>query len=104
MMKTFCPLPRRYAVIRMDPVGMVRHYNDPIALAEAQEMRPKKYLVYLRTPMDLPTPTNPWFRFEIDLIGTTRRPEDKEQDTSFPSYNCYHWVRKRIVHYRSLGD
>ena len=46
-MKSFCPLPHRYAVIQMDPVGMIRHYEDPIALAAAEAMRPKKYLAYL---------------------------------------------------------
>lgn len=47
MVKSFCPLPRRFAVIRMDAVGMVKHYDDPIALAAAEAMKPKKYLVYL---------------------------------------------------------
>lgn len=48
-MKFFCPLPQRFAVIQMDPVGMVKHYDDPIALAAAQAMKPMKYIVYLRT-------------------------------------------------------
>ncbi|KAI0669551.1 hypothetical protein C8Q78DRAFT_1040799 [Trametes maxima] len=119
-MKQFCPLPRRFAVIQMDPVGMVRHFDDPIALAAARSLEPKKYLVYLRMPLDLPTPTNPWFRYEVCPIGTTLRPEDDEQgitsdmvipiypntshprgrlpihtETPFPFPNCYYWIKNR---------
>lgn len=36
-----------YAVIRMDPVAMVEHLNDPIATQAAAAMQPKKYLVYI---------------------------------------------------------
>ncbi|KAI0364945.1 hypothetical protein BV20DRAFT_1004902 [Pilatotrama ljubarskyi] len=121
-MKVFCPLPRRFAVIQMDPVGMVKHFDDPIALAAARAMRPKKYLVYLQMPLELSTPTKPWFRYEVCPIGTTLRPEDKDQgitsdmvipiypnvsnargrspirtETPFPFPNCYHWIRNRFV-------
>ncbi|KAI0645114.1 hypothetical protein C8Q79DRAFT_752778 [Trametes meyenii] len=121
-MKVFCPLPRRYAVIQMDPVGMVRRYDDPIALAAAKAIKPRKYLVYLRVSLDVPTPTNPWFRFEVDPIATTLRPEDREHgitpdmvvpiypntrhlrgrtpvqtETPFPFPNCYHWIRNRMI-------
>ncbi|KAI0645095.1 hypothetical protein C8Q79DRAFT_911857 [Trametes meyenii] len=121
-MKLFCPLPRRFAVIQMDPVGMVRHFDDPIASAAAQAMQPKKYLVYLQLLLDIPTPTKPWFRFEVCSIGTTLRPEDKEcgitpdmvipifpntshprgrkpiqTETPFPFPNCYHWIDNRMV-------
>ena len=43
----FGPNPGTYGVIRMDPVAMVQHLNDPEALAEAEAMQPKSYLVYL---------------------------------------------------------
>ncbi|KAI0774871.1 hypothetical protein BD413DRAFT_611862 [Trametes elegans] len=101
---------------------MVRHYEDPIALAAAQAMRPKKYLAYLSLPIDLPTPTYPWFRFEVSLIANTLRAEDVEQGVTsdmvipiypnthhpntprqpiytvpqFPFPNCYHWVRNDV--------
>ena len=42
----FPPL-RLYAVIQMDPVAMVKHLDDPVALKEARALRPQKYLVYL---------------------------------------------------------
>lgn len=44
-----CPGSMQYAVIRIDPVGMVEHFDDPVATqeAEAQAMHAKKYLVYL---------------------------------------------------------
>lgn len=48
-MKLLRPPGYRYAVVQLDPVGMVKHFRDPIATAEAREMRPKKYLVYLDT-------------------------------------------------------
>ncbi|KAI0364944.1 hypothetical protein BV20DRAFT_1039134 [Pilatotrama ljubarskyi] len=121
-MKTFCPLPGRFAVIRMDPVGMVKHYEDPIALAAAQAMRAKKYLVYLHTALDMPTPTNPWFRFEVCPIGTTLRPANEDEgitpdmaipiypntshpqcrppirtEDPFPFPNCYYWIRNYLT-------
>ena len=47
--KTFySPSPRSYAVIRLNPVEMVRPFDDPQALLEAQAMQPKSYLIYLR--------------------------------------------------------
>ena len=41
------PPARRFAVIRMDPIAMVEHLGDDVALRAAMAMRPKKYLVYL---------------------------------------------------------
>ncbi|KAI0629491.1 hypothetical protein C8Q77DRAFT_1140655 [Trametes polyzona] len=121
-MKFFCPLPRRFAVMQMDPVEMVKHYNDPVAVGEAQAMKPKKYLVYLRNLLELPTPSKPWFRYDIRPIGTTLRPEDKDSgitadmvvpiypntvhpngrpaiptETPFPFSNCYFWIDTRLV-------
>ncbi|KAI0774864.1 hypothetical protein BD413DRAFT_307393 [Trametes elegans] len=121
-MKSFCPLPHCYAVIQMDPVGMIRHYEDPIVLAAAEAMRPKKYLAYLTLPVDLPTPTYPWFRFKVSLIANTLRAEDAEQGITsdmvipiypntyhpntprepihtiprFPFPICYHWIRNDV--------
>ena len=46
-MKRFCPGGLFYAVIRMDAVAMVEHFNDPVATAAAQALNTKKYLVYL---------------------------------------------------------
>ncbi|KAI0629489.1 hypothetical protein C8Q77DRAFT_291306 [Trametes polyzona] len=122
-MKSFCPVPQYFAVMQMDPVGMVKQYHDdPIALAQARAIRPKKYLVYLLLPMELSTPTKPWFRYEVWPIATTLRPEDKEKgitsdmvvpiypntshpkgrppvptDTPFPFPNCYFWIDSGVV-------
>ena len=42
------PIPSNFAVVRMDPVAMVRRLKlDQLAIAEAEAMRPQKYLVYL---------------------------------------------------------
>ncbi|KAH9850699.1 hypothetical protein C2E23DRAFT_734382 [Lenzites betulinus] len=111
----YCPHPYRYAVMQMDPVGMISHFQDPIATAAAQAIRPKKYLVYLDYPVDLPSVTCKWFRYDVSLIGTTLRPEDSANGLtsdmvvpifpntsgprepvrpypSFPFPNCYHWL------------
>ncbi|OSC96774.1 hypothetical protein PYCCODRAFT_1249038 [Trametes coccinea BRFM310] len=116
-MKLYCPSLYQYAVVRMDPVAMVKHFDDPIATSEAQALACKKYLVYLDHGIDLPFPTNLWFRFEVCLIGTTLRPEDPARgitsdmvipiypnvthpsgrsplypEKAFPFPNCYHWI------------
>ena len=43
----FVPCPLEYAAIRMDPVAMVQHLGDPLALEAAQGIHPKTYLVHL---------------------------------------------------------
>ncbi|KAJ2996754.1 hypothetical protein NUW54_g7204 [Trametes sanguinea] len=122
-MKGFCPPSYRYAVIQMDPVGMVKQFNDPLASDAAAAMNPKKYLVYLQRPVGLAPPTDPWFRYRVSLIGTTLRPEDKEKGITsdmvipilpntfhpsghrapirthptFPFDNCFHWVRNDMT-------
>ncbi|KAI0653325.1 hypothetical protein C8Q70DRAFT_1059397 [Cubamyces menziesii] len=113
----FCPMPFLYAAIRMDPVAMVEHLQDPIALAAARKLQPKTYLVYIEAQLELPFPGKPWYRFCVCPIGTSLRPEDKVHDLtpemciaihpnkfhptgrspvipepSFPYDNCYHWI------------
>lgn len=36
-----------YAAIRLDPVAVVSHLNDPQSSLEAQALRPQTYLIYL---------------------------------------------------------
>lgn len=43
----FSPNAPCYAVIRMDPVAMVKKLDDPEALAAARAMTPQSYVVYL---------------------------------------------------------
>ena len=43
----YSPSPGAYAVIRLNPVEMVRHLQDQEALAQARAMRTKTYLIYL---------------------------------------------------------
>ena len=52
----FCPMPYRYAAVRMDPVAMVKHLQDPLALAAARAMQCKTHLVYVDSvsPITLP--------------------------------------------------
>ncbi|KAJ3017502.1 hypothetical protein NUW54_g569 [Trametes sanguinea] len=106
----------------MDPVGMVKHYDDPVALSAAQAMRPQKYLVYLDYA-NLPNPSNPWFRYIVNPIGTTLRPEDSGRGITsdmvipiypntfhpsgnrppvrtyppFPFSNCFHWIKSGVT-------
>ena len=40
-------MPHRYAAIRMDPVAMVEHLDDPLASAAARAMEARTYLVYI---------------------------------------------------------
>lgn len=43
----FSPNAPCYAVIRMDPVAMVKKLDDPEALAAARAMTPQSYVAYL---------------------------------------------------------
>lgn len=56
MTKLKFPSGRLYAVIQMDPVAMVEHLDDPIALEAAKALHPKKYLIYLEQVCQLPRP------------------------------------------------
>ncbi|KAH9889293.1 hypothetical protein C8Q73DRAFT_153661 [Cubamyces lactineus] len=123
----YSPSPGSYAVIRLNPVEMVRPFNDTQALLEAQAMRPKSYLILLQLEMALPWPDQPWYRFEVEPVATTLRPEDKargitpemcapilpntshpngreslrpQPEALFPYNNCYHWFDVRMVDVR----
>ncbi|KAI0800138.1 hypothetical protein C8Q74DRAFT_1191217 [Fomes fomentarius] len=115
------PKARRFAAVRMDPVAMVEHLQDPAATHAAKRMRPKNYLVYLEFPEDLPMPDSPWCRYRISPIATTLRPANPEKGITpdmvapiypntdyskgnihisstppFPFPNCYFWAESRM--------
>ncbi|KAJ8463629.1 hypothetical protein ONZ51_g10134 [Trametes cubensis] len=123
----YSPSPRSYAIIRLDPLEMVRPFNDAQALLEAQAMQPKSYLIYLRLERALPWPDQPWYRFQVEPIATTLRPEDEARcitsdmcipifpntnhpngreslqpspEGLFPYDNCYHWFQPKLVDVR----
>ncbi|KAI0327932.1 hypothetical protein GY45DRAFT_1307798 [Cubamyces sp. BRFM 1775] len=123
----YSPSPRSYAVIRLNPIEMVRPFNDTEALLEAQAIQPKSYLIYLRLERALPWPDQPWYRFQVEPIATTLRPEDEarcitsdmcipifpntshptgreslkpEPEGLFPYDNCYHWFKAKLVDVR----
>ncbi|KAI1786332.1 hypothetical protein LXA43DRAFT_59437 [Ganoderma leucocontextum] len=109
-----------YAVIKMDPLAMVKDLglDDLDTLAAAAAMKPKKYLVYLEYPLDLPSPKSRWCRYSMSPISSTLRAEDRKNrllpdmvvpifpntqcsseikspvrpTPSFPSSNCFHWM------------
>ncbi|KAM5537959.1 hypothetical protein V8D89_008435 [Ganoderma adspersum] len=109
-----------YGVIKMDPSSMVKDLglDDPVTLAAVAEMTPKKYLVYMEHPLDIPLPQSRWCRYSISPIGSSLRVEDKKNgllpemvvpifpntqfstekrppvrpSRSFPSSHCFHWI------------
>ncbi|EIW54306.1 uncharacterized protein TRAVEDRAFT_31308 [Trametes versicolor FP-101664 SS1] len=112
----------QYAVIRIDPVAMVEHFDDPFATEEAEAMHAKKYLMYLDHAMDLPFPTSQWFRFHVSPIATALPPKDPKRGITpdmsipifpnedhpngrapirtsapFPFPNCYHWADSELT-------
>ncbi|KAH9889295.1 hypothetical protein C8Q73DRAFT_707024 [Cubamyces lactineus] len=123
----YSPSPGSYAIIRLNPVEMVRRFDDPQALLQAQAMRSKSYLVYLYYELALPFPNQPWYRFEVEPIATSLRPEDTARGITpdmcipifpntthpngreplqpqpeglFPYNNCYHWFEAKAVNVR----
>ncbi|KAI0629589.1 hypothetical protein C8Q77DRAFT_1065621 [Trametes polyzona] len=121
-MKYFCPKPLTFAVIRLNPVAMVQHFNDPDLTARAQAIETKKYLVMLDVPVGLPMPGSVWFNYEVYQIGTTLRPPDPARGITpdmvlpiypntdnargcepfrtlspFPFHNCYLWPDRSTV-------
>ncbi|RPD56369.1 hypothetical protein L226DRAFT_538058 [Lentinus tigrinus ALCF2SS1-7] len=93
-----------FAVIRMDPVAMVWHLNDPEALKAAEALSPQSYLVYLSENHRLPIwGPEPWYSFDMHLIGPCLRPVHDEQcvtaDMCTPIYpNCDHPTGRAPVH------
>ncbi|RPD57907.1 hypothetical protein L227DRAFT_505988, partial [Lentinus tigrinus ALCF2SS1-6] len=113
------PTALKFVVVRMDPISMVSHLGlDSIAISEATAMEPKKYLVYLDTPQDLPMPTSEWCRYWVQPVATVLRPAVPEQGFTsdmimpihpntryakgrqpvqstpqFPFLNCYFWMK-----------
>ncbi|KAI1790325.1 hypothetical protein LXA43DRAFT_510406 [Ganoderma leucocontextum] len=72
MPRTIFPYVRQYAVIQMDPVAMVQDLEDAVVIAEAQAMRPKKYLVFLSVlgaSGDLPFPWDMACEYAADIVS-----------------------------------
>ncbi|RPD56389.1 hypothetical protein L226DRAFT_513177 [Lentinus tigrinus ALCF2SS1-7] len=116
------PDDQSFAVIRMDPVAMVRHLDDPEALKAAEALSPQSYLVYLDGHNRLPIwGPKPWYSFDIHLIGPCLRPAHNEQcvtadmctpiypnqdhpagrapvhtEPPFPFDNCHFWSRTKM--------
>ncbi|KAI0774891.1 hypothetical protein BD413DRAFT_611879 [Trametes elegans] len=119
----FAPMAGRYAIVRLNPMAMVEHRVDPEASAQAQQMRPKKYLVYLHRENGVPHPGRPWYQYRICPIGPSlrpaqssrgitpdmsipihpnsvhpkgRRPVRPAEDNPFPYDNCFHWIEAAL--------
>ncbi|KAL1937863.1 hypothetical protein VTO73DRAFT_12756 [Trametes versicolor] len=112
----FSPNTPCYAVIRMDPVAMVRKLDDTEAMDAARVMTPQSYVVFLSMELALPFPKKPWYRYAVNVIAPSLREEDAAKritvdmctpiypntqhptgreplrpDKSFPYANCYNW-------------
>ncbi|KAL1937866.1 hypothetical protein VTO73DRAFT_12759 [Trametes versicolor] len=123
----FSPNAPCYAVIRMDPVAMVKKLDDPEALAAARAMTPQSYVVYLNLEPELPFPNKPWYRYDISMIAPSLREEDAVKGITadmcvpiypnekhpagrqplrpsrpFPYTNCYHWCNISELQIRVL--
>ncbi|KAJ2992648.1 hypothetical protein NUW54_g7884 [Trametes sanguinea] len=113
----FCPSPGAYAVIRLNPVEMVKHFGDANALEQAKALTPRFHLIYLSLDMALPFPGRPWYQFDVSPIAPKLRKEDAKRGITpamcipiypntvhpngrpplrpqgdFPFSNCYHWI------------
>ncbi|TFK84698.1 hypothetical protein K466DRAFT_496076 [Polyporus arcularius HHB13444] len=119
---TVLPTGRQFAVVRMDPLAMVSHLDlDSVAIEEATAINPKKYLVYLDAPQDLPLPQSQWCRFWVHPVAMTLRPAVPEEGITsdmvlpihpntqfakgrrpmnctpqFPFPHCYLWIRSMM--------
>nr|VWO99202.1 Uncharacterized protein [Ganoderma boninense] len=119
-MQLLFPSGLAYGVIQMDPHSMVMELglDDTQTLAAVKEMKPKKYLVYLEHPLDVPLPQSRWCRYSASPIASSLRAEDKENGLlpdmvvpiypntqhssekrppvrpsgNFPATNCFHWI------------
>ncbi|TFK84706.1 hypothetical protein K466DRAFT_654628 [Polyporus arcularius HHB13444] len=119
------PGPAHYAVIRLDPECMVRDLgiDDAATLAEISKIHPRKYLIYLDCPGELPMPNSRWCRYHVTAIATTPRPPDATTgitsdmvlpiapnsipgrrtiypNNPFPFSNCLHWFQSDLVQIR----
>ncbi|KAI0350638.1 hypothetical protein OH77DRAFT_1524768 [Trametes cingulata] len=113
----FCPLPGTYVVAQIDVQATLAGVEDPTAFAAASGMQPRKYLVYLHTPLQLPCPGGGPYKYLAYFVGPDPRPDEPENfitsdmcipiypntnhptgrapvhpETLFPFTNCSHWV------------
>ncbi|RPD56396.1 hypothetical protein L226DRAFT_468618 [Lentinus tigrinus ALCF2SS1-7] len=78
----YVPRTHAFAVIRMDPVAMVRHLGDPEATRAAEALTPKSYPVYVEMDSALPFPDRPWYGLTVSLVGPHLRPAVDEDCVS----------------------
>ncbi|KAM5537907.1 hypothetical protein V8D89_008383 [Ganoderma adspersum] len=115
-----CPPVSAYAVIQMDPTTMVTHL-DAQALEEAQEIRPKKYLILTSFGLSFPFHGHPWSVYDVWPVGPSLRAVDEKRglepdmcipihpnethptgrapahpSSPFPYNNCYHWACTKL--------
>ncbi|KAH9892022.1 hypothetical protein C8Q73DRAFT_650259, partial [Cubamyces lactineus] len=112
----FCPIPGTYVVAQIDVEATLGPFNDLEAVVAAADLRPKKYLLYLHTPLQLPFPGGGPFKYFAYLVGPGPRPDEPDNfitsdmcvpiypntkhpsgrppvhaSPEFPVPNCCHW-------------
>ncbi|EED85071.1 predicted protein [Postia placenta Mad-698-R] len=68
-MTTFAPLPGTYLTIRLNPVTMVEHLEDSVALDAARQMSVGTYIAYVEHVYDFPWPDRPTHKCRINFVG-----------------------------------
>ncbi|EED85009.1 predicted protein [Postia placenta Mad-698-R] len=66
---TWTPLPGMYLALRLNPVAMVEHLEDPIALDSARQMQPGTYIAYVDHLLDFPWRDKPAHRCSVKFAG-----------------------------------
>ncbi|EED85073.1 predicted protein [Postia placenta Mad-698-R] len=66
---TWTPLPGMYIALRLNPVAMVEHLEDPIALDSARQMQPGTYIAYVDHLLDFPWRDKPAHRCSVKFAG-----------------------------------
>ncbi|KAI0645081.1 hypothetical protein C8Q79DRAFT_1119835 [Trametes meyenii] len=99
----FCPLPGTYVVGQIDIEATLEPLKDPDALAAASRIKPKKYLLYLHTPLQLPFPGGGPYKYLVHMVGPDPRPAEPENfvtsDMCIPIYpNTNHPTGRPPIH------
>lgn len=89
-MSTFTPLPGMHLTIRLNPVAMVEHLDDAVALQAARRMSSRTYIGYVDCLRDFPLPVKPYHKCSIQFVGqglpTRLKDEFVERDMCVPIY------------------
>lgn len=79
-----------HLTIRLNPVAMVEHLDDAVALQAARRMSSRTYIGYVDCLRDFPLPVKPYHKCSIQFVGqglpTRLKDEFVERDMCVPIY------------------